>query len=125
MRKILIPLFAVVMIGFFLSPVASAHTPLCSCYEEENEDGTITITCEGGFSSGASGAGVKMLIVEKEMYKDNKEGKEFYEGKLIILKGKMNEDSEFTFKKPDASYIVIFDAGPGHVVEVDCEDITE
>ena len=112
MRKILIPLFAVVMMGFFLAPIVSAHTPLCSCYEEENEDGTISIICEGGFSDGSSGAGVKMLVVEKE-------------GRLIILKGKMNEDSEFTFKKPDVPYIVLYDAGPGHVVEVDCENITE
>jgi len=37
----------------------------------------------------------------------------------------MNEDSEFTFKKPGVPYKVIFDAGPGHVVEVDGKDITE
>jgi hypothetical protein len=43
----------------------------------------------------------------------------------VLTKGKMNEDSEFNFKKPDGSYKVIFDAGPGHVVEVNGEDITE
>ena len=45
-------------------------------------------------------------------------------GKAII-EGKMNEDSEFTFKKPKGDYKVVFDAGPGHVVEVPGSEITE
>jgi len=93
--------------GLFMAGQALAHTPLCSCYD--NGDGTIT--CEGGFSDGSSAAGVVMRAVDSS-------------GKVII-EGKMNEDSEFTFKKPDGSYKVEFDAGPGHVVEVPGSEITE
>lgn len=93
--------------SLFLAGQALAHTPLCSCYD--NGDGTIT--CEGGFSDGSSAAGVEMRLLDGN-------------GKTLI-KGKMNEDSEFTFKKPDGLYKVIFDAGPGHEVEEDGKDIVE
>ena len=49
---------------------------------------------------------------------EDKSGKE-------LLKGKMDEDSEYTFKKPSDPYKVIFDAGEGHVVEIDGKDILE
>jgi len=95
------------LLAFFSVSQVSAHTPLLSCYD--NGDGTIT--CEGGFSDGTAGAGVKMSVVDKS-------------GKNLIT-GKMNEDSEFIFKKPNVPYTVIFDAGPGHVCKVKGEDITE
>jgi len=91
----------------FMATYAFAHTPLCSCYD--NGDGTIT--CEGGFSDGSSAAGVEMRAL-------NSSGN-------VIIKGKMNEDSEFTFKQPHGSYKVEFNAGPGHLVEVPGSDITE
>ena len=107
MKKVLTCSFVVLLVTFFLTTIASAHTPLCSCYD--NGDGTIT--CEGGFSDGSSAAGVDMTVQDKS--------------DKVLTKGKMNEDSEFNFKKPDSPYKVIFDAGPGHVVEVKGEDITE
>jgi hypothetical protein len=93
--------------AIFLAGQVLAHTPLCSCYD--NGDGTIT--CEGGFSDGSSAAGVKMRVLDGS-------------GK-VLLEGEMDEDSEFTFDKPSAPYTVEFDAGPGHVVEVDGKDIVE
>ncbi len=105
MKRSLIFLFGFLLVVFFAIQ-ALAHTPLCSCYEEEGN-----ITCEGGFSDGSSAAGVAMKVVDKA-------------GK-VLTSGKMNEDSEFTFKKPDVPYTVVFDAGPGHVVKVDSKDITE
>jgi len=107
MRKMLTLVFTCMLVIFFLAPQALAHTPLCSCYD--NGDGTVT--CEGGFSDGSSGAGVAVRI-------EDKYGKAF-------LKGKMDEDSEFTFDRPKVPYRVHFDAGSGHVVEVEGEDITE
>ena len=106
MRK---KIFIIGLLAFslFLAGQVIAHTPLCSCYD--NGDGTIT--CEGGFSDGSSAAGVEMRVVDK---KDK-----------VLLKGKMDEDSEFTFKKPKGAYKVQFDAGPGHLVEVDGKDIVE
>ena len=86
---------------------AFAHTPLCSCYS--NGDGTVT--CEGGFSDGSSAAGVSIAVV-------NGAGQ-------VLVQGKMDQDSEFTFKTPSAPYKVKFDAGPGHVVEIEGESIGE
>ena len=107
MRKGLLIFSGCLVLALFLISVCYAHTPLCSCSDE----GDGTILCEGGFSDGSSAAGVTMKVVGAD-------------GKVLI-EGKMNEDSEFTFKKPEGPYKVIFDAGPGHVVEVPSEEITE
>ena len=84
-----------------------AHSPICSCFE--NGDGTVT--CEGGFSNGSSAAGVEMKITDTE-------------GKIII-KGKMDDLSEFTFKKPAGDYKIIFSAGEGHSLEIDSKEVEE
>ncbi|MNX84889.1 hypothetical protein D3C86_1167060 [compost metagenome] len=41
----------------------------------------------------------------------------------ILVPGKLGPDSTLTFKKPGAEFYVLFDAGPGHVVEIDQADI--
>ncbi len=85
---------------------ASAHTALMSCFDE----GDGTVTCEGGFSDGSSASGVKFLIEQN--------------GKTV-METKMNEYSEVTFEKPSGSYQAVFNAGEGHKVYVDGEDIVE
>ncbi|NCC25031.1 MAG: hypothetical protein EOM25_07510 [Deltaproteobacteria bacterium] len=87
--------------------LASAHTPLCACYD--NGDGTVT--CEGGFSDGSSAAGVEMRVEDK--------------AGNVLEKGKMNELSEFVFKKPDGDYKIVFYAGPGHDIVIDGKDVSE
>jgi hypothetical protein len=94
------------VLGLIFSGQAFAHTPLCSCYD--NGDGTIT--CEGGFSDGSSASGVLMRVEA---------------GGNALVKGKMNADSEFTFDKPADTYTVVFDAGEGHVIEIDGKEIVE
>ncbi|WP_319411238.1 hypothetical protein [uncultured Cohaesibacter sp.] len=84
-----------------------AHTPICACYD--NGDGTVL--CEGGFSDGSSASGVAMKVYD--------------ENKNLILEGKMSEDSEFEFDKPDGDYSVLFDAGPGHEIEISGSEIVE
>ncbi|MBN1907379.1 MAG: hypothetical protein JW927_20035 [Deltaproteobacteria bacterium] len=103
-------LIMMMAMGFMIMGMSGdvfAHTPICLCYE--NDDGTVT--CEGGFSNGASAAGVKIVI---------KDGK----GKVLI-EGKLDEDSEYTFKKPKVAYKVMFEAGEGHSMEVDSSEIAE
>jgi len=90
----------------FLATSLSAHTAVMACFD----NGDSTITCEGGFSDGASGSGVSMYIKQN----DRK-----------VLEGVMNEDSEFTFNKPKGKYTVYFDAGKGHVVAIKGKDIVE
>lgn len=105
MKKLTIVLTLAAMVAF--AGQAFAHSPLMSCFD----NGDNTVTCEGGFSDGSSAAGVKLHI---------KDGN----GKTI-LDTKMNEDSELTFDKPEGAYMVIFDAGEGHAVEVNGSDIVE
>ena len=91
-----------------LAPLtAQAHSALCSCYD--NGDGTVT--CEGGFSDGSSAAGVRIYV------RDARDE--------TVARGKMNDNSEFTFEKPQGDYKVIFDAGPGHQVEIGSDSIVE
>lgn len=86
---------------------ALAHTPLCSCYD----NGDSAVLCEGGFSDGASAAGVHMLV-------KNKDGG-------IIVEGKMSQNSEFEFKKPEGDFVVIFDGGEGHQIEISSKNISK
>lgn len=79
---------------------AFAHTPLCDCWNES--DGTVT--CEGGFSDGSSAAGVAMSVVDAS-------------GK-VIESGKLNELSEFSFKRPEGDFTVRFEGGEGHSLEI-------
>lgn len=105
MKKLMIVLTLAAMLS--LAGQAFAHSPLMSCFD----NGDNTITCEGGFSDGSSASGVKTMVKSAE-------------GK-VILDSKMNEDSELTFDKPAGGYMVIFDAGEGHSVEINGADIVE
>ncbi|MEA3508713.1 MAG: hypothetical protein U9R40_07330 [Synergistota bacterium] len=101
--------FCVLAVAAFLAlalaGMAAAHTPICNCFD--NGDGTIT--CEGGFSDGSSAAGVAMQV-------KNTQGE-------VLIEGVMDDFGTFTFERPDKPFIVIFDAGPGHTVEIKGGDI--
>jgi hypothetical protein len=43
----------------------------------------------------------------------------------VLIEGKMDEDSEYTFDKPADAYKVVFDGGEGHVIEIDGKEIVE
>ena len=103
LRIVLCMLFLI--FGFFA--VSSAHTPFMACFD--NGDGTIT--CNGEFSDGSSAAEVAIRIVDGQ--------------EKILIQGRMDEDSEYTFKRPKGVFTVILDAGPGHVVKEKSDNITE
>ena len=86
---------------------ALAHTALCNCFD--NGDGTVT--CEGGFSDGSSAAGVAVSIVDA--------------GGAELMKGAMDANSQYTFKKPDGQFTVKFTAGEGHEVAVPSDKIVQ
>ena len=88
-----------------LTGPAFAHSPICNCYD--NGDGSVT--CEGGFSDGASAEGVAVRIVD--------------ESDRVLLAGKMAADSTYTFDRPDDEFHVIFDAGMSHIVTIFSGDI--
>ncbi|MDQ2079242.1 hypothetical protein RA307_03540 [Xanthobacteraceae bacterium Astr-EGSB] len=84
---------------------ANAHTPLCSCYD--NGDGTIL--CEGGFSDGATAAGVRLVVLDRSGN--------------VLIEGTMSEQSEFVFTKPSGAFTVLFDGGAGHQIRLPGTDI--
>jgi hypothetical protein len=84
---------------FFFASRALAHTPLMACFD----NGDDTVTCNGGFSDGSAAAGVSIRVVDEQ--------------DRVLLEGKMNSDSEYTFDRPPGAFTVVFDAGPGHVVK--------
>ena len=97
MKKILLSLA-------LISTWSFGHSALMSCFDNGDE----TITCEGGFSDGSSASGVYFIIEQ-----DKKE----------IFETRMNENSEVTFKKPNGDFTVILDAGEGHEVYIESDDI--
>ena len=90
-----------------LSPFALAHNPICECTVEGEEE----VVCTGGFSDGSGAPGVTLDVIS-------------YDEKILIP-GKLGDDSSVRFKRPDGDFYVLFDAGPGHVVEIDHTEIAE
>lgn len=88
-----------------LSGQALAHNPMCEC--KEVEEGQIR--CTGGFSDGSGAPGVTLDVIGYD--------------ETILVPGKLGADSTLTFKRPDGEFYVLFDAGPGHIVEIDQADI--
>jgi hypothetical protein len=98
-------LSALLLLGASLSTNALAHNPMCECKQIENEQ----IRCTGGFSDGSGAPGVTLDVIGYD--------------ETVLVPGKLGEDSTVTFKKPGSEFYVLFDAGPGHVVEIDQADI--
>jgi hypothetical protein len=88
-----------------LGMLAQAHNAVCSCFD--NDDGTIT--CEGGFSDGASAAGVPIRVFDQA-------------GK-VLLEGVLGKQGDFRFARPKVPFRVEMQAGEGHVVKIDGRDI--
>ena len=87
--------------------VAYAHNAICDCYD----NGDPTITCEAGFSDGGTAVGVPIRVLDNA-------------GKILI-DGVMSNQSDFSFSKPEGNFHVEFDAGAGHIVQIDGRDIEE
>jgi hypothetical protein len=100
-------LFVPIAATLGLAAPAFGHNAICECFD----NGDATITCEGGFSDGGSAVGVPVHILDAM-------------GKVLI-EGEMGEKSEFTFAKPGVHFRVEFDAGEGHVIQIDGRDIEE
>lgn len=101
LRKLTLPLL---LLG---AGPALAHNPMCEC----EAIGTDQVKCTGGFSDGSGAAGVTLDVIGYD--------------ESVLVPGKLGDDSSMVFKRPDGEFYVLFDAGPGHVVEVDHVDIGE
>lgn len=83
-----------------------AHTPLFDCFD----NGDNTLTCEGGFSDGASATGVGVRMLDAQ-------------GK-VLEQGKLDAKGSITFKRPAGEFSVVFDAGAEHTLTVLGDDIS-
>ena len=95
MKRIFTSLLACLTLALILNSQAFAHTLYMTV--EDNENGTVTV--QGMFSTGATGAGIEVRL-------ENKKDK-------VLWKGETDADGECTFKKPGVFYSIIMDFGPG------------
>jgi hypothetical protein len=97
------------VILLLFSPVSLlAHKPLLMV--DDNLDGTIYI--ETGFSDGGSGAGHTIRLLDAAT-------------KAVLIETKVPDIGSLDLQKPSVPYIVLFDAGEGHTVEMDGPPPTE
>ncbi|WP_323716152.1 hypothetical protein [Paracoccus aminovorans] len=83
---------------------AAAHYPFCTCAAQGGK-----ITCQGGFSDGTGAEGVKLDVISYD--------------EEVLVPAKFDASSKVDFPKPEGEFYILFDAGPGHVVEVDWQDV--
>lgn len=93
------------LFGLVLSQSGSAHTPICYCYIDDDE----RITCEGGFSDGASAEGVGIRVLDDR--------------DKLLISSKMDEQGLFSFEEPQVDFYVVFDGGENHAVTVFMDEI--
>lgn len=83
---------------------AAAHMPYAACARKGD-----LVRCAGGFTGGRSVAGVRVDVVADD--------------ETVLIKGAFDDVSTFSFRQPARGYYVLLDAGPGHTVEVDDQEI--
>jgi len=97
------PVILLALMCFSLS--VQAHTPLFDCYD----NGDNTLTCEGGFSDGASAEGVTVRMLDAQ-------------GK-VLEQGKLDSTGSITFNRPADGFSVVFFASEDHNLTVLGDDI--
>ena len=105
MNKITLSIaMALILLGLCTSPVL-AHSPMFTCFDDGNDN----IQCAGEFSDGSSAAGSNVELQD-------------IHGK-VLQRGKLDRYGEFSFKRPQAEFRILFDGGPGHQVLLKGENI--
>jgi hypothetical protein len=83
-----------------------AHQPTFVC----TNTGALRVTCHGSFLDGTSAAGIAVRVLDKH--------------DRVIHTGKVDHNGRITFRKPDAEFHVVFDAGQGNVLTLLASDMT-
>ncbi len=94
-------------LGALAGAPAEAHTPLFDCFD----NGDKTITCEGGFSDGASAEGVVIRVLDAQ-------------GKVLEQR-ELDASGSVTMARPEGEFSVSFTAGTDHSITVLGDDIVE
>ena len=99
-------IFGLVFGVAFLPQVVFAHSAVFDCFIEADNK----VTCEGGFSDGASATGVAVRVLDGS--------------DKLLLAGKIDGEGRFSFARPAGDFHIVFDAGAGHSVTLFSNDIT-
>jgi len=93
---------ASVVIGASAPGVAHApmHQPTFAC----SSTGALRVTCIGSFVDGSSAAGIAVRVFDKHDH--------------LVYVGTIDSQGRITFRKPDAEFHIVFDAGQGDVLTI-------
>jgi len=95
-----------------LSNTVLAHYPILDChYSKTPNEAHEQVTCEASFSDRSKAPNVVIEIVSED--------------DEILVKGLTNATAKYQFSRPDGSFFIIMDAGPGHVLEISDEEVNE
>ncbi|WP_232300552.1 hypothetical protein [Desulfonatronovibrio magnus] len=100
--------FMVILIFFCFAGSARAHSPLLMCYDE----GDGTILCEGGWSDGSCASCTPIYVIDQES------------GGMLAC-GMLDRAGFFEFDKPGGDFVVLFDGGEGHTLELLSSEVVE
>jgi len=79
---------------------AQLHQPTFECANT----GALRVTCRGSFVDGTSAAGIVVRVLDKH--------------DRVVYVGNVDTLGRVTFRKPDAEFHVVFDAGQGNVLTI-------
>ena len=82
------------------------HVPTFRC----EDSGALRVTCVGTFLDGRSAAGITARVFDKH--------------DRVVFVGTVNSQGRITFRKPDAEFHIVFDAGQGNVLTLLASDMT-
>jgi hypothetical protein len=93
-----------------------AVAPEVSCRQmdqptfECTNSGALRVTCQGRFLDGTSAAGVTVRVLDKS--------------DRVIYVGTADAHGRVSFRKPDAEFHIVFDAGQGRIVTILASEMT-
>ena len=86
--------------------LSQSRQPAFDCVDS----GALRVTCQGRFLDGSSAAGVTVRVFDKADH--------------LVYVGTVDRSGRFSFRKPDADFHIVFDAGHGKLITVLAADIT-
>lgn len=104
-KRMVITALIAIMTVLLLAGTALAHSVFFQCWN--NGDGTLS--CEGGYTDGASASGATVNVND-----DNG---------TLLFSGKLDKSGELRFNKPSGDFTVTLDGGAGHSVIISSKDI--
>jgi hypothetical protein len=85
---------------------AQMHVPTFQCVN----NGVLRVSCVGTFLDGRSAAGIAVRVFDKR--------------DRVVYVGTVDSQGRITFRKPDAEFHIVFDAGLGNVLTILGSDMT-